>query len=151
MKRNLAFERDYPYPLDAVWDALTDPAALADWLMDNDFQPFVGHRFQFRTQPNWGFDGIIYCEVLAVEKPTRLVYSWQGGPMKQPTTVTWLLEAIPNGTRLRLRHEGFEGAAGILLSLLLGSGWGGLLRERLLALLKAKATPRQGTDHAALN
>ena len=50
MKRDLKFDRFYPHPPDRVWKALTDPQALARWYMDNDFQPVVGHRFQFRTE-----------------------------------------------------------------------------------------------------
>jgi hypothetical protein len=42
------------------------------WLMENDFQPVVGHRFSFRStpmpMPNW--NGIIDSEVLFVE-PNR--------------------------------------------------------------------------------
>lgn len=31
----------------------------------NDFEPRIGHRFQFRTEPAPGFDGVVNCEVLA--------------------------------------------------------------------------------------
>jgi uncharacterized protein YndB with AHSA1/START domain len=131
MRRNLVLERIYPYPPEQVWDALADGKALSEWLMETDFQPYVGHRFQFRTKPSWGFDGIVYCEVISVERPRTLAYTWQGGPMKKPTIVTWTLQPIPEGTRLRLEHTGFEGLAGISVSFLLGSGWGRLLREAL--------------------
>jgi uncharacterized protein YndB with AHSA1/START domain len=55
-----------PYPPQKVWRALTDPGLLASWLMPNDFEPRVGHRFTFRTDPvpAHGFDGIVRCEVL---------------------------------------------------------------------------------------
>jgi uncharacterized protein YndB with AHSA1/START domain len=131
MRRNLTFERVYPYTPEQVWDALTDPAALADWLMDNDFQPYVGHRFTFRTKAVPGFDGIVYCEVTAVEKPHRLSYTWQASAMKQPTMVTWTLTSVPEGTRLRLDHSGFDGLASIAISFILGSGWGTILRKHL--------------------
>jgi len=131
MRRNIVIERVYPYPPEQVWEALADGQVLSEWLMETDFQPYVGHHFQFRTKPSWGFDGIVHCEVIAVDKPRRLAYTWQGGPMKKPTTVTWTLQPIPEGTRLRLEHTGFEGLAGISVSFLLGSGWGRLLREVL--------------------
>ncbi len=44
-------EAVYPHPVELVWRALTEPAALATWLMTNDFQAKVGHRFTFRTDP----------------------------------------------------------------------------------------------------
>jgi uncharacterized protein YndB with AHSA1/START domain len=135
MKRDLHFEREYPYSPEQIWRALTDSKAIAEWLMDNDFQPVVGRKFQFHTKPAPGFDGVVNCEVLEVESPRRLVYSWQGGPMKRPTTVIWTLEPAGSGTRLTLDHNGFEGVSGILLSIILGSGWGKLFRQGLADVL----------------
>ena len=99
--------------------------------MENDFEPRVGHRFQFHTAPRPGFNGIVRCEVLEVDEPRRLVYSWQGGQMRRPTIVTWTLEPIEHGTRLRLDHTGFEGASGLALSVILGVGWRRLLSRTL--------------------
>ena len=45
----LLFEVTYPHSPERVWRALTDPKALAAWLMPNDFAPVVGHRFTFRA------------------------------------------------------------------------------------------------------
>ena len=60
-----------PRPPGRVWQALTDPALLARWLMPNDFKPVVGHAFTFRTEPvpRHGFDGIVACEVLSWNRP----------------------------------------------------------------------------------
>jgi len=135
MRRDLAFERTYPHPPERVWLAITDRRALAAWLMENDFEPRVGHRFQFRTHPRPGFDGVIDCEVIEVDEPRRLAYTWRGGRMRRPTTVTWTLEPVSEGTRLRLTHTGFAGAAGIAISFLLGSGWPGLLTRKLARVL----------------
>ena len=44
--------------------------------MKNDFQPVVGHRFQFRATPQPHWNGVIDCEVLVVEAYQRLSYSW---------------------------------------------------------------------------
>ena len=52
---------------------------LSQWLMENDIQPTVGHRFNFRAKPMGDWDGIVYCEVLEVDEPNRLVYGWKGG------------------------------------------------------------------------
>jgi uncharacterized protein YndB with AHSA1/START domain len=89
-----------------VWRALTDPDRLARWLMPNDFAPVVGHRFTFRTDPRPGFDGIVHCEVLALEPERLLRWSWRGGTLD--TTVTWQLRPEGRGTRLFLRHDGFD-------------------------------------------
>ena len=58
MKADIDASVVYPHPVDRVWAALTSSEALAAWLMPNDFQPVVGHRFTFRTKPAAGFDGI---------------------------------------------------------------------------------------------
>jgi uncharacterized protein YndB with AHSA1/START domain len=44
--------------------------------MKNDFQPVVGHRFQFRATPQPHWNDVIDCEVLVVEAYQRLSYSW---------------------------------------------------------------------------
>jgi uncharacterized protein YndB with AHSA1/START domain len=91
-----------------VWKALTDPVLLAKWLMPNDFRAVVGHRFTFLTdpRPNVGFDGLVHCEVLAVEPERLLRISWRGGTLD--TTVTWTLAPEGRGTRLFLEHDGFD-------------------------------------------
>lgn len=71
MKRDLRVQRDYPHPPELVWRALTEPALISRWLMDNDFSPELGHRFTLRTDPAPGFDGIVHCEVLDLEAPRR--------------------------------------------------------------------------------
>lgn len=131
----LLFEVTYPHSPERVWRALTDPQALAAWLMPNDFAPDVGHRFTFRAPPQPWFDGVVRCEVLAVEPPRQLSYSWQGGPMRSPTTVSWTLEPVPEGTRVRLEHAGFSGVGGRIIQLILRSGWQSLLNRTLPRLL----------------
>jgi uncharacterized protein YndB with AHSA1/START domain len=117
----IVVEMEYPHAPQRVWRALTDRRAIADWLMENDFVPRVGHRFTFRTKPAPGFDGVVHCEVLEVEEPNRLVYSWQGGGID--TTVTWTLEPTAGGTRLQLVHDGFKGIRGRMIKRILEKGW----------------------------
>jgi uncharacterized protein YndB with AHSA1/START domain len=44
--------------------------------MENDFKPLVGVRCQLRMRPQPGFNGVIQCEVLEVQPPVCLVYTW---------------------------------------------------------------------------
>ena len=87
MKRDLRYEELYPYPIDRVWEAITDPDAISDWLMPTDFAPRLGHKFQFRTKPEPGFDGIVNCEVMVDPAkgghPTMLVSGNDSGAKKQ--------------------------------------------------------------------
>jgi uncharacterized protein YndB with AHSA1/START domain len=123
------------HPPARVWRALTDPGLLARWLMPNDFRPAVGHAFTFRTDPRpaAGFDGIVHCQVLAIEPERLLRISWRGGPLD--TTVTWTLVPEGRGTRLFLVHDGFDpGDPGQQLTRrILGQGW----RSNVLAALQA--------------
>src|SRR5262245_42312302 len=96
----IQIETIYAHPPQHVWMALTDSDAMAEWLMANDFQPRLGHRFQFRTKPAPGFNGIVQCEVTELVPLRRLAYSWKGGGIN--TVVSWTLEPVPEGTRVVL-------------------------------------------------
>jgi uncharacterized protein YndB with AHSA1/START domain len=50
--RSVAIEREMPHPPERIWRALTQGLLLEEWLMENDFQPVVGHRFSFRATPS---------------------------------------------------------------------------------------------------
>jgi uncharacterized protein YndB with AHSA1/START domain len=134
MKKEVVVEAEYPYAPERVWRALTDRRALNEWLMENDFEPRLGHRFQFKTRPAPGFDGIVNCEVLELDEPHKLVYSWRGGPID--TKVTWTLEPTKTGTRLVMQHTGFKGLKGLMLCKMLGSGWNKMLFGVFTEVLK---------------
>ena len=119
----------YPYPIEEVWQAIASKKALSSWLMETDFEPIVGKRFSFKTNPQPGFDGLVEGEVLVVEAPHKLVYSWQGGSLKR-TVVTFRLEEIKEGTKLTLEHTGFAGLRELIPRFILGSGWGSLLKKK---------------------
>jgi uncharacterized protein YndB with AHSA1/START domain len=145
MPRDLHFEMTYPHSIEKVWRTITDAASIAQWLMPNDFQPRLGHKFQFRTKPAPGFDGIVNCEVLELDPPNRLVYSWTGGGID--TQVVWTLQAVSEGTRLRLDHTGFRGMRGWMVSRILGKGWRSkILVESLPKVLNDSWT--EGAVHA---
>jgi uncharacterized protein YndB with AHSA1/START domain len=92
-----------------VWRALTEPSLLGQWLMQTDMQAAKGSSFTFRMEPSQWWDGIVHCEMLEIDPPNRLSYTWRSGPAASPldTIVTWTLEPTDNGTRLTLVHSGF--------------------------------------------
>ena len=133
-----------PQSREEVWRALTDRAALAEWMYPNDFEPRVGHRFTFRVPPNpqAGFDGIVHCEVLECAPPSRLAYSWTGGPVAD-TRVSYRLEADGDGTRLFFEHSGFDLTQPWGHNALRGAEFGWVkMFERLSAAVAAHATGR---------
>src|SRR5580765_6058154 len=90
-----------------VWEYLTNPELLEQWLVKTDFQPIVGHKFYF-TSP---YGNHSYCEVLELNPCTRLSYSWQKKSLtdNKPdnSIVAWTLVPDENGTELLLVHNGF--------------------------------------------
>jgi uncharacterized protein YndB with AHSA1/START domain len=104
--RTLVIEREVPHPPEKIWRALTQSPLIEEWLMKNDFQPVVGHRFSFRATPVPNWNGVIDSEVLVVEPNSRLSYSW--GSMGLETVVIWTLTPTASGTHLRMEQSGFR-------------------------------------------
>jgi uncharacterized protein YndB with AHSA1/START domain len=102
---SVVIERVMPHSPEKIWRALTEGKLIDEWLMKNDFQPVVGHRFSFRATPVPGWNGIIDGEVLAVEQNSRLSYSWAS--MGMESVVTWTLTPTGSGTHVRMEHAGF--------------------------------------------
>jgi uncharacterized protein YndB with AHSA1/START domain len=137
MSRDITVEADLPYRPTEVWLALTDPAALAEWLMPVEgFAPVVGQKFTLRAKPVPGWDGVVHCEVTEVDEPRRLVYTWRGSKMRKATRVVWQLSAVDGGTHLRLDHDGFSGIGGAILAFLHRGGWRKIVHSRLAGHLQ---------------
>lgn len=121
---NIILEQTYPYAIEHVWEALTNPAAVADWLMPGNFKPVVGHKLQFHCEPHPEFDGTIDIEILEAHKPNGLSYSWKTRNMNTPSTVTFILtRTLDGGTHLRMEHTGLEGDSGKIMYPLFKGGW----------------------------
>ncbi|MGX4585884.1 SRPBCC family protein [Paenibacillus chitinolyticus] len=114
MSLTLSLDFQYKTSVEKLWSALTDSSKLAKWVadihtgqaMENDFKPVVGHRFQFRAQPTQWWNGIIEGEVLVVDEPNRLSYTWASG---EKHTVTWTLEDLGDGkVNLHLEQTGIS-------------------------------------------
>ena len=101
-------EREMPFPPERLWRALTQPHLIEEWLMKNDFELTVGHKFQLRG--DWG--GVLDCEVLAIEPHKTLSYTWNyvtgDAATDAQTVVTFILTPTAHGTHLRMEHAGFR-------------------------------------------
>jgi uncharacterized protein YndB with AHSA1/START domain len=103
--RTLVIEKSFPHPPEKLWRALTESPLIAQWLLNNDFDPTVGRKFQFRSEPVQGWNGIIDCEVLAVDPQKQLAYTWTS--MGLETVVRFTLTPAGAGTHLRMEQSGF--------------------------------------------
>jgi uncharacterized protein YndB with AHSA1/START domain len=131
MKLNVLLVEDFPHPVERVWRALTDPEALTVWLMENDFEPRVGKRFNLRGRQH---KDRIECEVLELDRPNRMLWSWLHEEGYPPTRVEFRLDAIEGGTRLTLSHTG---EIDPLIGASLREGWPGKLANLRAHLSRA--------------
>ncbi|MCP3033063.1 SRPBCC domain-containing protein [Halobacillus sp. A1] len=100
---DLSLDFQFKSSIHKVWEALTDSDILAQWVMENNFKPIVGYKCQFHNE---AIDLVVDSEVLVVDKPHKLSYTWVGGPID--TIVTWTLKQEGETTYLHLDHSGFE-------------------------------------------
>lgn len=129
MTKSIKHQFFFPHPQETVWEYLTKPELMEQWLMKNDFQPIVGLDFQFRTNPipSLDFDGIFYCKVLEIVPFKKLSYSWKSGPGEGKITldsiVVWKLQPTDKGTELILDHSGFSKKENLNFFNGLSAGW----------------------------
>jgi uncharacterized protein YndB with AHSA1/START domain len=146
MTKSIQREIRIPQPREQVWRAITDSAALAEWMYPNDFEPRVGHHFTFRVPPNpkVGFDGmVVHCEVMECEPPSRLAFSWTAIGVGD-TRVSFQLEPDGEGTRVLFEHAGFDLSQGWSEQAIQGAefGWAKMLKQ-LTAVVAALAADRE--------
>ena len=114
--------RDYPHPPAKVWRAVTDPALIPLWTATGaggrpeGFAPVVGTKFRFVAKPKPGWSGVVDCEVLEVNEPSLLRYSWTGDEGGDVTEVAYRLEPHAGGTRFSYEHTGFTGVGGVFMA-----------------------------------
>lgn len=106
----------FPHAPEMIWKTLTSAELMGRWvgMTPTGFEPLIGNCFTYRTTAAGQWDGTIQCEVLDVIPNERFVYSWRGGHESNvgygaqlDTLVTFTLEKVEGGTRLRLVHSGF--------------------------------------------
>ncbi len=122
----------FPQSPGEVWDYLTKPELIEQWLMTSDFKPIVGHKFRFTHAPknDSNYNGLLDCEVLEVKPFDKLSYSWNGitkdGSRSFRSVVVWTLLPKDNGTELQLQHNGFTLSEDITAH---SAGWGVCLKR----------------------
>ena len=99
--RTVTVEREFPYPPEKLWRALTQPHLIEAWLMKSDFQPLAGHAFRFTA--DWGS---VDCQVREVDPFKVLSYTWAAHGLE--SVVTWTLDATRTGTSLKMEQFGFR-------------------------------------------
>jgi uncharacterized protein YndB with AHSA1/START domain len=150
MSKSIKHQFFFPHPPQRVWEYLTKPELMEQWLMKNNFRPIVGADFQFQTNPipSLDFDGIFYCQVLEIVPLKKLSYSWRSGPgggeITLDSVVVWKLEATESGTELFLEHSGFARVENLAFYNGLTDGW----LKNINKILNLLNTAPHGTTQA---
>lgn len=136
-------------PPDRVFQALTSDEIVGWWVRQGvfDTREWSG---DVRPGGRWESSGLVmgrpyslHGEYQEIERPTRLVHTYQRGdvPDDAASTVSYVLDPIESGTRITLRHWGFNSPEACTNNCL---GWETSL-GRLADLLGAEAAAI-GTD-----
>ena len=112
---SLELTREISAPPERVFRALTNPEDLARWWTGEvggiskatfDLRPGGAYRLEFRMGE--GKTAIVHGVVREVVPPKRLVMTWfSPDHPAQETLLSFELDPIRTGTRLRLRHTDF--------------------------------------------
>lgn len=138
----LIVERTYNAPIQKVWKAITDRDQMKEWYFElEEFKAEKGFKFQF-TGGDENEQYLHECEVLFVDPPHKLSYSWAYPEHNSGySVVTWeLFEEGELKTRLRLSHEGLDSFPKNNPNFAIASfteGWNSILGDSLKKFVEA--------------
>jgi uncharacterized protein YndB with AHSA1/START domain len=133
---------DIDAPPERVFRALASEE-ITRWWGSDDLYRTTAWTGELKVGGRWRSSGVgahgsafsVEGEFLEIDPPRKLVHTWKPDwESGAPTTVTYRLEAIPEGTRITVRHEGFTSAESCTGH---ADGW-----TRVLGWLQGFAAPR---------
>lgn len=149
-------EKEYVYvtliavPPQKVWQALTTPEFTCQYWHSTRVQSSweVGSPVEFLVE-----NDEIGCagEVLTCDAPRELSYTWSFPRNPEvrdetPSRVTFLLEELPEGTKLTVRHDRFP--AGSKMYPMVSQGWPYVIAGLKTLLETGEAVDFSATKHA---
>ena len=106
---SLVIERTINAPAAKVWQALTDPAELKQWLpFMADFKAEVGSELRFELGKDPEHQYLHVSKVIEVVPEQKLVYGWRYDGFAGDSHVIFELTPEDNKTKLKLTHEIIE-------------------------------------------
>ncbi len=98
-------------PIGHVWSVLTSEKTVPDWLGCMSYRAVVGTTFHMQPDPErrrrGDVAGATHCDVVALDPPLRFAFTWYV-PGTPKTMVEISLHSDGSGTRVTLRHEGWD-------------------------------------------
>jgi len=104
-------------PRERIFEALTDAKQAAQWWGQNDRYHLSEFNLDARVGGKWSSSGSslnmgafkIEGEILELDPPCRLAYTWLSNWMASNTKVLWELDNQNGGTLVKVTHTGFAG------------------------------------------
>jgi hypothetical protein len=106
-----------------LWHAVFEMDALAPTLAIVGFAPVAGQRFQLRVAPTGAAETLVDCEVIEVDYPTRVVFTWRVASTRAPATAAFTLRQTELGPRLGVNRVAGDPASCDVANVLLGRNW----------------------------
>jgi uncharacterized protein YndB with AHSA1/START domain len=93
---------------DTAWRTLTEPARVALWLTEASTPRRVGDSYRL----DFGEGSVVRGEILVLEVGRAFAHrwAWDGGEAGEFTLVTWAVSPRAGGSRILLRHDGWDEA-----------------------------------------
>jgi len=98
-------------PVEKVWSFVTEAEHMSRWMLKVEGEIAPGQAFTLTGEPQNKWNGKIFCKVLEMDAPTRLVFSWNHNVLDTETRVEITLKGSGGSTILTLTHSEFEGCA----------------------------------------
>jgi uncharacterized protein YndB with AHSA1/START domain len=128
---------DIAAPPERVWQVLTGEGLVEQWLGCMGYKAEIGHVFYMQQdaakRAAGDTSGATHCELIALEPPRHMVFSWYYPDMPK-TEVLITLEAAEGGTRVALVHTGWDQYDGDQIKAIrdaLAGGWGSYVLPQL--------------------
>jgi uncharacterized protein YndB with AHSA1/START domain len=151
---------DVTSPPEFVFRALSEKDEIESWWGSDDTYHMQDYQADFRVGGHYsitgaGVDGSRFPghgEFLEIDAPRKMsytrAYDWDFPVLgRRPTTIAYLLEPTPTGTRVTVRHEGFVGAPDA--ALIHADGWKHVLNWLQGRSEKRETSAVKGTAQAA--
>ncbi|WP_028924738.1 SRPBCC family protein [Pseudonocardia acaciae] len=109
-KATMTFVRHLPYPIDAVWAAITDPESRKDWFGPTTIDPRVGGEIEMvATEPPAPPERKrMTGRILVWDPPKVFEHEWNQAILKHGGTVRYELAEEDGGTALTFTHRGID-------------------------------------------
>jgi len=103
-KVEVRFEHRFHYPIQRVWNAISDPVEIAKWMATGILEPQPGGKvaLHFNHETEFGKEYDIEGAVRVFDPPRVLEYTWGLG--SPPDIVRWELTPDGDGTMLTFTH-----------------------------------------------